>query len=212
MDLTFEEIALIVGERFVQLAVFRDSKIANEARFLSTFCNDSEEWLDDVINYIYRSGDVLADQLMQKSKNFAETIDCVGINEEYYDQLIIMLAISLNEMINKHNLWMRNEAARIIWWYRPRSTPRAPESPVLEESEEEEEEIYIKRARRDSESTVDLTQERWLDLEIAQSPKDAFRTRRRNPDDILRDAAMYCLFVSIFCIPCVVLLILKYRQ
>ena len=207
MDFTFEEIALELGERAVQLAVLRDSKIANEARFLSTFCDDSDEWLDDVINYVYRSGDVLADQLMQKSKNFAETIDCVGINEEYFDELIIMLCYSLDEMINKHSLWMRDEAARIIWWYRPRSTPRALESPA-----QEEEDIYIKRARRDSESTVDLTQERWQDLEIAQSPQDAFRSRRRNPDDILRDAAMYCLFVSIFCIPCAVLLILKYRQ
>ena len=217
MDLTFEEIALKLGERAVQLAVLRDSKIAAETRFLGTFCNESEDWLNDVISYIYRSGDALADQLMQKSKKFAETIEFVGINEEYLDQLILMLAYSLDQMMNEHDLWIREEAARLIELNRPTilSTPAPSESPALEEPPEEDEEvIYIKRARNYSESTVDLTQDCWQDLEIAriESPQDAFRKRRRSADDILRDVAMYCLGIFIFCIPCSVLLILKYRQ
>lgn len=201
----FEEVVIKLVEKAVELAVFRDSEIANEARFLSTFCSDSEEWLDDVINYIYRSGDVFADQLI----SFAEQIEFVGINEECNDQLIIMLAYSLEDLISKYDLSMRDEIAQHIWLRRPRNNSTALSASDVEEAPAEEE-IYIKRARNDSESTVDLTQECWQDLEIAESPQDAFCKCRRN--DILRDVAMYCLLIFIFCIPCAIFLIVKYRQ
>jgi len=203
----FEEIAIKLVEKAVELAVFRDSEIANEARFLRKFCSDSEEWLDDVINYIYRSGDVFADQLMRISKSFAEQIEFVGINEECNDQLIIMLAYSLDDLISKHDLSMREEIAQLIWLRRPRNNSTALLASDVEKAPAEEE-IYIKRARNDSESTVDLTQ----DLEIAESPQDAFCKCRRNDDDILRDVAMYCLLIFIFCTPCAIFLIVKYRQ